>query len=588
MANKLGTKSSSLFVLLLIVVGIAWRWLWGGCWNPLETACFEGAGEGDFYQHYYGWLAYAKDGSDSLVPPLFSNWTWPIAVPVLYADPIPIAAMAFRPIYQIIKVNFQYFSLLTLVSMLISAGCGYMLGCRIVGSRLSGFTLGILLALAPPALVRMGGHEALSLHCLLVVPITLLLLRKASVGLWGLIIFVGSGVHAYYLPLLLPFVVVRTISNEIKPTRLFYRLFSGFFAQRSQKQSILVDLLARLSDAICLSLSFFLGFFLFGYGTPGMSPAADGDLWSANMLALFDSQGHSALFGSLNKVMPFQWEGYSYLGVLITLFVALSLYRQLDGASSGPVGSRMSLFPSPRLYWSLILASFIYSFGFNFYLGNQFIFGIHGIVKSLHLDQVYATFRSTGRFAWPMYYSLLLWGFCSVAKSVRRQKVLALIVFVLLFENHVFTLSKVKAGLSQRFEAGIHWRADVELARGRGRLARLIGESDLFYNATGEPYWWELNSLPKLFVSASKPDIRTNFTPYLARTPLDFRRHNSGNGCDLAVRALRLASEQGLQNPLLMMKNDAASGCTQLELRQRFGLEEGLSIYSARLVASPP
>jgi hypothetical protein len=36
------------------------------------------------------------------------------------------------------------------------------------------------------------------------------------------------------------------------------------------------------------------------------------------------------------------------------------------------------------------------------------------------------------------------------------------------------------------------------------------------------------------------------------------------------------------------MKNDAASGCTKLELRQRFGLEEGLSIYSARLVASPP
>jgi hypothetical protein len=568
-------------IILLSFILLGWRWLWGYCWNPFETACFEGLGNGDYIQHFYGWLAYAEGKPESVVSPMFSNWTWPEAIPLLYSDPIPIAAIIFRPIFRLLFIKFQYFSLLSLINMMISAFCGYLLGCRVVGSRLLGCTLGVLLALAPPAVLRIGGHEALSLHSLLVVAITLLILRNSTLWIWALMIFVASGVHAYFIPLLLPVVIVRTLSTEMSPSAFYYDWVSKVLRQRSTRSGALADSLARLLDAGSLLLTCFLGLILFGYAKGGMSPVAKGDLWSANLLAFFDSQGHSSIFSPLKKIEPYQWEGFSYFGLIITILVALSLYRLLHRAPQARGQPKRSLFPSPRTYWSLIILALLYSFGFNLWLGDQRLLSLKSFAEALHLDHIYYIFRSTGRFTWPAYYSILLWGFFEVARAVRSPNALALIVLVLLFETHIHTLAQVKSGLAQRYDEGMHWRQIAKARDLKGELAAIIADSDLFFNATGDPYF-QTEKIPRFFTSAVNSTIHTNYLPYLPRWPLRFNQMNSGNSCDLAVRAIRLASEQGLQRPLLLLKNSAH--CKELKLTPRVRLDDDFSIFSAKRI----
>lgn len=576
--------------LLLMLLGftlLAWRWLWGSCWNPLDTACFEGVEGGDYQQHFYGWLAYAEGNPESIVPPMFSNWTWPTVVPLLYTDPIPIAAIIFRPVYQLINMKFQYFSSLSLINMLISSLCGYLLGCRVVGSRLSGCILGILLALAPPAVWRLyAHHEALSLHALLVIPITLLILRNSTLWIWALVLFVATGVHAYYLPLLFPFIIVRTISAEMKPTRFFYNRAIKLLPQHSTQAVIVANSVARLADAGCILSVCLLGLFLFGYTAGGMSPTAEGVLWNANLHTFFDSQGHSSIFAPLKKIEPFQVEGFAYLGIIITLLATISLYLLLQRRNQPRGILAPTVFPSPRTYWALIFIALLYSFGLNLYFGDQQIVSLQSLADSMRLDTIYSTFRATGRFTWPAYYSILVWGFCTVARSVRNTKALALVVLVLLFETHIFTLAQARASFTQRHDSGVNWRQLAKKSQLDDGFAAIISNSDVFYNATGDP-WFKTKMIPPLYISAVNSTIHSNYSPYLSRKPLLFNQKNSGDSCELAVNAVRLASEQGLKNPLLLLKDQAARTCKQLEFTLRFPLDNGISAYSAKAPSTP-
>ena len=574
-------------IILLGFIFLAWRWLWGLCWNPLDTACFEGPGYGDHNQHFYGWLAYAAAKPESIIPPMFSNWTWPTAIPLLYTDPIPIAAILFRPLFQLLLIKFQYFSALSLISMLISAICGFLLGWRIAGSRLSGCALGVLLALAPPAILRLQhGHEALSLHCLLVMAITLLILRTSALWLWGLLLFVAAGVHAYYLPLLLPFAILRTFSPEIRPSACWQEIASRLFLQRRALLTSSADLLARLLDAGCLVFVVFLAMILFGYAEGGMAAAAVGDLWTANVISLLDSQGHSSIFRPLQKIEPYQSEGFSYLGVIITVMVGLSLYRLLQQDPRLRDRSQPSLFPSPRLYWALIACFLLYSFGLRIYLGNQLVMSLEHFAKAINADVIYETFRSTGRFTWPAYYSLLVWGFCTVARFLRNPTALAAIIFVGLLETHIPTMAGVKSTLAQRHDAGMQWQQQSGMTLLEQKLAASLGASDVFYNATGNPAF-QAREIPPFFVQAVKPAIHTNYLPYLARRPREFDRNSGENPCALVVHAVQRASEQGLRPPLLLMKNRTALTCTQVQLSPRLRLNDRLSVYEGRSIRTP-
>ena len=566
----------ALFIFLIA----AWRWLWGSCWNPLEVACFQGPGEGDHLQHFYGWMAYAYGDPRLEVPPVISNWSWPFNTPLLYTDSIPMAAILLRPVGRISGIVFQYFSALSLISILASGTCGLIIGWKRYSTPYAGVALGLLLGLAPPAVIRLAGHEALGLHALLIIPLTLLILRVQLFWPWPLILFVAFGVHAYFVPMVIILLIVRLFSRDFRHSRLGnsgYLNAAATALMRVSRGMLPPGLFMYLADAAQVLVAIVGGYIIFGYSYGKFNVAPKGDIWSANLLAILDPQNQSSIFKPLSKVEPFQWEGFSYLGVAATLFVSFGIYRILAGGVRGTRAYR-PLFPSGKLFSALIAAAFVFALGPTLYLGSVKILSYSKVAQSIHIDTIYQLFRSCGRFSWLLYYTALLWGFDQVARYTRNYKALLVIVLVALLETHIPALANTKSTIKEHYDHGKEWLSKTRNANGNENLYLILKEADKLINATGDPNFTS-KLLPKYFAQSANPSIKTNYHPYmLARSPKGFTDFYSQQTCTI-ISATR-PSRGSPKRYLYIASESALSECQDLGLKQIVSLSEGYAIYS--------
>jgi hypothetical protein len=386
------------FLLVLLVLG--WLWIWGPCWNPWRISCFlRPDGHGDPVQHFLGWRAYVLAPPVSLVPPLFNRWTWPEPIPLLFADVIPLAAILLRPLQQLVGQPFQYFSLLSLISILATGLVGHRIGWKATHSRSGAFSLGLALGLAPPMVLRISAHEALSLQVLVVSALAFLIVRESRFWPWALLLGLAAGVHAYLALSLLPLVVIRLLSHECAPSPL------ACGSRRVLAMRLGWKLSPRLLDALLLALTFAAACWLLGYTSGDVESAPDwGENWSANLLSFFDSANTSPIAPPLGRHMPFQSEGFSYLGLFV--IVATPLVHLLGGKRQR---GTPSLFPSPTLFWGVLALMVVFAWGARWYVGPHLLLNLD-VLKRLPLTaSVYLSLRATGRFIWPAYYAITIW-----------------------------------------------------------------------------------------------------------------------------------------------------------------------------------
>lgn len=551
--------------LVFAVSIIAWRFIWGYCWNPLETTCFVAPIGGDHVQHYYAWIAYAFGGLATWIPPKFSNWTWPLESPLIYGDTVPLASIVFAPLAKIRNYHFHYFSLLSLVSILISGFCGFRIA---IHQKLLGYQaalLGVILALSPPAILRLTGHEALSLQAVLVVAITFLILRVRTMGAWLALVVIAAGVHAYFLPMV---------------------LILAFFAQVAIPASIEsghphVNLLRKklfLNIGLLFAVAFFSMLF-YGY-IPINSTLNGGETWGANALALLDSQALSLFAKPLDKLEPFQWEGFSYLGWsnLVLIIAAVSLLF-LDNGLRRSV--RQTIFPRPRAYAFILILFFFYSLGSPWMVAKFVLFKLPDDIPLV--SAFMNVFRSTGRYIWPVYYSLVIWGFVSVCKKMNCPKLLFFIIAVLMLESYWPTAYATKGVIKDHYQKGLKWRAMTLSAP--SELTRMIQGSAVVLNVTGNQDL-EVPALPAFSIQALNPVVVTNYKPYLARLPQAFSELMDQEPCLLAKELLREAQDKFEDDQILLMlpDKDAATCSASLDLVKKYPLDlkQGVSFYGKR------
>jgi hypothetical protein len=550
------------FLLVVFLTISVWAYVWGACANPLETNCFSAPFGGDHVQHYYSWLAYAYEDWKTWIPPRFSHWTWPIETPLVYGDPIPLASIVLAPLAKITNHHFQYFSILSLVSMLVSGFCGF----RIARSQeLAGYhaaLLGVALALSPPAILRLIGHEALSLHAVLVVSLALLILRIRTLVSWGLLMIISAGIHAYFVPIVLVLAVYAQVAIPEK-SELPIGRGTGF------SKHLLINI-GWLGVAMLISL------FVFGY-LPNSSTLTGGDSWSANFLALIDSQGKSLFAKPLDKIEPLQWEGFSYLGW--SNFVALIASVSILFVGQDKLCSRRSLFPRPRAYMLMMGFFFLYS------LGNLWMVGSYQLIRLPEgipvLGVFMNIFRSTGRAIWPVYYSLVLWGLVTIFRNFRRPKFIVVVLAILMLESYLPTAVFARGIINEHYGHAMKWKSGSMLPP--PELVRIIRDTKLMVNATGDPSI-EFPQLPAFYLQAINPSIVTNYRPYLARYPKAFEGLMSQKPCPLAQQFVEQSQGKFKRdNILLIMPDTDAVLCSNdLELIKIYALsqEKNISLYA--------
>ena len=552
------SEKKNIFICILFL-SVFWIYLWGPCASPFQVSCFSYAGNGDHLQHYLGWISYAKDTNINLFSRTFSGWTWPISSKILYFDSIPFLSIIFKPILNFIEIDFQYFSIASLANLIATYYCGLLIGKYFRLKICLSSLLGILLAISPIALIRITGHESLSLHFFIVYPITLLIIRSVNKWNWGFLIFFSLGTHAYFFPM----VLLLKISNFI-------------YQFRNSSLNMQKLLISLVNDILITSISIILGLFAFGYVGNSLYLNKNEFLWSANLLSLIDPWNFSLIFNKLDIVRPYQWEGFSYLGLLFFVLLTASLILRINKNNH-----HVNVFPERSFYVFFLFLFFSIALGSPIYLGENIL-----INKSLlmhedsYMSVFMSTFRSTGRFMWPIYYSLIIWSYVIVAKrvnlSIRFRNVFVFIVIALAMENYFLVFTSVRSEINTHYISGINFEKEIK----DSDLAKLLKENQYFINATGRPSYLSPD-IPVLMPQAINNNIITNYHPRLARSNIEFMNFYSQESCEILNELFDRADEDLISKSLVILDNDKIAKCNDFNFEQKIQLpNENISILS--------
>lgn len=385
--------------LLLALIGAAITIIvWGPCFAPWNTTCFTNGAWGDYKFHYQGWINYLH--GPSWVPPYTLAFTWPLKSSVMFTDSIPIAAILAKPFTRILSLgDWQYFSALSLINSIVIAWSVSRVGRYRSWSLIATIGLGVVLLTSSLSWSRLiVHHEALQLHGILILGMTWVITNQKNLASWLLLTSISLGVHAYYTPMIIACFSIYLIGTKY-----------------------------RVRKTVVLILMLIISAYVYGF-LPG-SLSSGSQVWGANTLSLIDPQDHSAIFSGLRKSEPFEIEGYSYLGLGIIVGCLVQISQ-----SNSETQSTNKLFP--RAWWVMVIAYYLFALGHTWNVGDTPLTPYKALYAMPGIPKLYDIFRSSGRFSWPLVYSISFWLFEKISSSSGAPlKVLLVVVLQLLDSN---------------------------------------------------------------------------------------------------------------------------------------------------------
>lgn len=412
MQKILTTKPSSQWVQFLIhlgisiVLGILWYLLLYGRF-PLYLSHVNwiyNAG-GDFLQHQLGWEWFRQEPWRF---PLGSirAYGFPYGTSVTFTDAIPLFAFPFKLLSPWLEADFQYFGIWELFSIIGQILIGLLIMHEFTRSYPVKILGASMLVLSTPMIFRAFYHSSLSAHWIILAAIWFIILEYRSRlwrGAWLVLIAVAMLVHLYYVPMV-----------------LLLGLVGLFFHYRSDQKrwKIVLDVVAAVG--VIVVMGYCLGIYRPGYSNLSISGFGT---FTWNLNGFYNPFYFGSAYIKELPVTGGQYEGFSYLGLGNLLLLPVALYLFVHNETS-------------RHKWTFyiplgVLSVFLILFALSnrAYLDHTLLWEIplsEGALRFLSL------FRSSGRFIWPVFYFLVLFGLICAVRNVRSP--LPVLVFVLVLQ----------------------------------------------------------------------------------------------------------------------------------------------------------
>jgi hypothetical protein len=333
-----------------------------------------------------------------------TGFAYPVGVTLALADGIPWAGVLLKALSPWLPQAFQYQGLWLALCFFLQGFFGVKLVEQLTPDRVASTVGGALFALAP-VLAHRFGHLALCGHWLVVAALWLHLraypdARSAGRGVaWSaLLCFLAAGVHPYLATMVL-----------VLSFALVMRLWRYERLQTALGAAVSAGLLASVTG---------LTWALLGY-LQGGPKTAEGFTWySANLNSLFNPGDLSRILPGL-PTRPGQYEGYGYLGfgaLALLAWAVVLLYRcREELRRSGwrrfvPLGIAVT-------------AMAVFSFSSRVLLGTTTLISYQKFFL-LAFAPLAETFRSPGRFIWPLHYALLAGAVAVVCRFQRSRPIL--------------------------------------------------------------------------------------------------------------------------------------------------------------------
>ncbi len=421
--DKYNNKSYLAFLLGIIVGVIVFIVIYGTqIIHPTNTEWLlhsdDLEGSIDLTQHYMGWVFYRD-----------TPWTFPLGltegiysepVSVVYTDSIPLFALFFKVFSGILPDSFQYMGIFGLVCYALMGGFGALITRRNSSNAIVNALSALFFVISPIMLNRMYLHTALSAHFLIVAGIVLWLYRDKLIWSkyvlsWIVLVTCGTLINAYFTPILLGILLCATLQDIICGGKI-------------GKNVILV-----ISPVlVTLFGSWIMGMF---YGETNASGSGGLDMLSFNLNGFFNPMTYATDFGHFTHdfrkisysgilrgkalLSPYQNEGFAYLGfgmiiLVIIAFVLLIAYLiriVVRSKESSRKKIKIGLTYKKRKAISFIVSLLIFFVVFTLLaMSPKWTIGDVEILNIPWSDMIWnllSTFRSTGRFIWPVYYMIM-------------------------------------------------------------------------------------------------------------------------------------------------------------------------------------
>ena len=371
----------------------------------------------DTKKHLLGWLFFQQ--TEMLQWPLgkihnygqyhFSN--------IVFVDTIPLLSIFFKYI-PIIPSPGQYFGIWFLICLSLQYYFAFKLLENFSNNYSAILSFSFIFVLSPAMLARSGflndllAHPSLMAHWLIIASMYLYFQSKWRKKLWTVLLVIASLINLYLAAMVSAIFIFDFISRnrfKFKDIIIFFFIF-----------------------LILIFITFNIGYFISniehsigGYGR-----------YRFNLLGFFDSDNQWSLFiKDIPTSKNGEHEGFSYLGLGIILVLFISLF-QFERLKLQIISIR------EKFFILLIIMLTMYSISNNIFISKAKLFSY----EIYFFESFFNIFRASGRFIWPVVYSIFLYSFLLLSKL--KNFFFATICFLILIIQIIDLFPAIK-GISE-------------------------------------------------------------------------------------------------------------------------------------------
>lgn len=381
------------------------------------------------------------------------NFGLEISNSIVYSDSIPLMAFIFKPLKLFLPETFQYFGLWILFCFILQSIFSSKLLSLITKDRVLILIGTIFFITSNPFLWRLQGHYALMGHWLIIAGIYYYFLKDYSPHKWLLLLILASLVHAYLLVMLLLIWTSKIVSSVFSSKISKSFLFSKFIT----------------TNLIILVVMWASGYFMFS------SSAYHHDciygFYKMNVLSIINPDNYSMFLERIN-VPEGDYEGFNYLGIGM---LVLGMHSFLVSLVNLP--SKIDFKFIPIVIISILFIIFAISNNVDF--GAQRLFSYE---VPTFIGYFANTFRSSGRFFWPVYYLIYLYIFYIIFNYTNFNKNIIYILcictlFFQLYENKFLRIYTQKGNFQQQWVSPIKSDVWVNFSRKYSNIIYVLPRS---------------------------------------------------------------------------------------------------------------
>jgi hypothetical protein len=301
---------------------------------------------------------------------------------IAFDGQIPIMSLILHPLSPALGERFQYAGIFLLFTFALNFYFASKIFRYLKLTKYQVILNSTIISLSPIILNRFieNAHYPLTSAWLILWPIYLNLINKKNTIQWLALFNLVVLIFFYYMPFVLMIYIINRILNVYQKRQLM-RSYS--------KQSLLI------LSSIPINM-YLIGYF---YGNVDSASVGYGNL-VATFLSPFDPSGWSRLIVDLPE-LPDAYEGFSYVGTSTILLLIAYIFLFKKKPRNVDIWQKTS-----TSIWISATLLFIFSLSNKIYFGT---FKLIEIPLPESLLQLFASFRSTGRFTWLFVFVLFIW-----------------------------------------------------------------------------------------------------------------------------------------------------------------------------------